>query len=212
MIADVPSALDDVVRDLVDGVVPRPPGGDDDRSKPVGDPPGTQSEVDALIEPEPLFDCVLKPVQSVPCDRVADWLIAPDTLGADRFNVPNSGTLLPIPDDAGDEGTWLPPPGSVVALGATVFAKLEVEVESIEVDTRRVESGVSRFGTMVDWIVLVCAIAPGLPAATKTAAAKEVRSLWVFTDASLANLSLQPTQTPCRRSAIEAGELLGRGP
>jgi hypothetical protein len=211
MTGGVPSALDDVGR-LVDGVVPKPFGGDDDRSKPAGDPPGTQSEVNVLIEPEPLSDCVPKPVQSVPCERVADRLIAPDTFGTDRFNVPNSGTLLPLPEDAGNEGTWLPPLGSVVALGATLFAKLEVEVESIEVDTRRVESGVSRFGTKADWIVLVCAIAPGLPAATKAAAASEVRSLWVFTGASLANSSLQPTQTPCRRSAVEAGEPLGWGP
>ena len=118
---------------------------------PIGDPPVMQPEVVALVEPVPMLDRVPTPVQAVPCDRVTDWLIVPDTLGTDGSLEPKTGTCVPTPD-AGDEGTWRPPPGTVVGLVATAlfgFAKVDG----------------------------ACAKAPALPAATKAATASEVKSL-----------------------------------
>ncbi len=134
MIGDVPSAPEDVVRDIVLGprgtLVPAA----------VPDPPLMQPEVVALTEPVPMLDCVPKPLQAVPCDRAADWLIAPDrpdvafgAPGGTAFVAP-TGTAVPMPD-SGDWGIWLPPPGSVVALGSTVsfgFAAVEGAIVVVE--------------------------------------------------------------------------------
>ena len=184
----------------------------------VGDPPLMQFEAEASKPRLRLF-CVASPLQAVPGDPTA-WLItpvwvrAPLESGSDVFAVPNIDTDVPTPD-AGDEGTWVPPPGNVIALGATVlfgFAKADGAVVNGELVGGEVR------GTKVDWITLpgrvvmrlmelVCATAPELPAATRAAAASEVKSLWVFMNrVSWEGYVARPTQATYRRSAIEAGE------
>ena len=190
MIGAVPSALDGgvgvaglgavVARDLV---VPPPIGAAVPTRAADDEPPVTQPEVDALVEPVPRLDCVPEPVQSVPADRAVDWSIAPDTLGTAVSLVPNIGTSLPTPDD-GDAGICAPPPGSVVALGATVlfgFAKADGAV-LVAARPLRSEPGVDcRVVPPVERPPMeFCAKAPALPATTKAATASEVKSLLLF--------------------------------
>ena len=126
MIGATPSAVDDGARGMLGSIMVVPTPFTDALGRAlvpipaaVDDPLATQPVVVALTEPVPILDCVPPPVQSVPADRAADWSIAPDTLGTDEFVVPTTGTCVPTPD-SGDAGIWLPPPGSVVALGSTV--------------------------------------------------------------------------------------------